>query len=55
VLAACRRHGKAAGCVATDVATARAWIAKGFRLVAYSGDIWLLADALKSGLAQLRA
>lgn len=55
VLAACRRHGKAAGCVATDVATGRAWIAKGFRLVAYSGDIWLLADALKSGLAQLRA
>jgi 2-keto-3-deoxy-L-rhamnonate aldolase RhmA len=55
VLEACRRHGKAAGCVAGDVATGRAWIAKGFRLVAYSGDIWLLAGALRTGLAQLRA
>jgi 2-dehydro-3-deoxyglucarate aldolase/4-hydroxy-2-oxoheptanedioate aldolase len=55
VLAACRRHGKAAGCVAGDVATGRARIARGFRLVAYSGDIWLLAGALEAGLAQLRA
>ena len=55
VLAACRRHGKAAGCVAGDVATGRAWIAKGFRLVAYSGDIWLLGDALKAGLEALQA
>ena len=55
VLAACRRHGKAAGCVVGDVATGRARIAAGFRLVAYSGDIWLLADALEAGLAQLRA
>lgn len=55
VLAACRGHGKAAGCVVGDVATGRARIAQGFRLVAYSGDIWLLAGALQAGLAQLRA
>jgi len=55
VLAACRRHGKAAGCVVGDIVTGRARIAQGFRLVAYSGDIWLLASALKSGLEQLRA
>jgi len=52
VLAACRRHGKTAGC---DVATGRARIAPGFRLVACSADIWLLAGALKAGLARLRA
>jgi 2-keto-3-deoxy-L-rhamnonate aldolase RhmA len=55
VLAACRRHGKTAGCVVGDVATGRARITRGFRLVAYSGDIWLLAGALKAGLEQLRA
>jgi 2-keto-3-deoxy-L-rhamnonate aldolase RhmA len=55
VLAACRRHGKAAGCVAGDVASGRAWIARGFRMVAYSGDIWLLGGALKAGIDALRA
>jgi 2-keto-3-deoxy-L-rhamnonate aldolase RhmA len=54
VLAACRRHRRAAGCVVGDVATGRARIAKGFRMVAYSGDIWLLGGALKAGLEQLR-
>jgi len=54
VLAACRRHGRAAGCVVGDVATGRAWIAKGFRLIAYSGDIWLLRGALRAGFDQLR-
>jgi 2-keto-3-deoxy-L-rhamnonate aldolase RhmA len=53
-LAACRRHGKAAGCVAGDVATGRARIAQGFLVVAYSGDIWLFGGALKAGLDQLR-
>jgi 2-keto-3-deoxy-L-rhamnonate aldolase RhmA len=55
VLAACRGYGKVAGCVVGDVATGRARIAAGFRLIAYSGDIWLLAGALKAGFDQLRA
>lgn len=55
VVAACRQHGKAAGCVAGDAETGRAWIAKGFRLVMYSGDIWLLGGALKAGIDRLRA
>lgn len=55
VLAACREHGKTAGCVVGDPETGRAWIAKGFRMVMYSGDIWLLGGALKAGIERLRA
>jgi 2-keto-3-deoxy-L-rhamnonate aldolase RhmA len=55
VVAACRKHGKAAGCLVGDVETGRAWIAQGFRMVLYSGDIWLLGGALRAGIERLRA
>jgi 2-dehydro-3-deoxyglucarate aldolase/4-hydroxy-2-oxoheptanedioate aldolase len=55
VLAACRGRGKTAGCVVADAEQGRQWIAKGFRMVAYSGDIWLLGGALKAGIERLRA
>jgi 2-dehydro-3-deoxyglucarate aldolase/4-hydroxy-2-oxoheptanedioate aldolase len=54
VLAACRRFGKAAGCVAGDPKAGRAAIEKGFRMIAYSTDIWLLGGALKSGFDAMR-
>jgi 2-keto-3-deoxy-L-rhamnonate aldolase RhmA len=54
VLAACRRHGKAAGCLVGSPEWGRAWIAAGFRFVAYLGDIWLLGGALKSGLESMK-
>ena len=54
VVAACRRHGKAAGCVAGDAATGRAAIAMGFRMLVWSTDIWLLRGALKTGFDQLQ-
>ncbi len=54
VLAACRRHDKCAGCLVTDPDQGRAWIEKGFRMVAYSGDIWLFAGALKAGIDRMR-
>jgi len=55
VLAACGRHGKTAGIMAADVETARACLAQGFRIIAYSGDLWLYARALKEGLDALQA
>lgn len=54
VLAACRRHGKTAGCLVGSPEWGRAWIAKGFRFVAYLGDIWLLGGALRSGIDSMK-
>jgi 2-keto-3-deoxy-L-rhamnonate aldolase RhmA len=55
VLAACQKRGKAAGCLVGDAETGRAWIAQGFRMVLYSGDIWLLGGALRAGIERMRA
>jgi 2-dehydro-3-deoxyglucarate aldolase/4-hydroxy-2-oxoheptanedioate aldolase len=54
VLAACRRHGKIAGNLVGSIEWGRTWIAKGFQMIAYKGDIWLLADALKAGIDGMR-
>jgi 2-keto-3-deoxy-L-rhamnonate aldolase RhmA len=54
VLAACLRHGKTAGCLVGSPEWGRAWVAKGFRFVAYLGDIWLLAGALQGGIDAMR-
>lgn len=48
------RHGVAAGIMQPDVAGARRWMARGFRAIAYSGDLWLLQGALRDGLRRLR-
>jgi 2-keto-3-deoxy-L-rhamnonate aldolase RhmA len=53
--AACKRHGKSAGILATDEAWARAYRGKGFRAIAYGLDVTLLRSALASGLEALRA
>lgn len=54
-LAACARHGKAPGIMATSVEGARAALAQGFRCLAYWGDLWLYSQALGQGLAAIRA
>ena len=51
---ACDRHGKASGIMATSVEDARTHLEKGFRAVAYWGDIWLYAKALRDGLTAIR-
>jgi 2-keto-3-deoxy-L-rhamnonate aldolase RhmA len=55
ILAACRRHGKTPGFMASDAKWAREYQARGFRMIAYSLDVILLRDALAAGLAGLRA
>ncbi len=54
VLAACDRHGKAAGMMATDSESGLALLAQGFRCLAYSGDLWVYGQALRQGLSALR-
>lgn len=55
VVAACDAHGKAAGIMAGNVEVGKQWLARGFRAVAYSGDLWVYQQALAAGIAALRA
>jgi len=50
VISACQRHGKHGACLVTSPEAARAWIAKGFRIVIYSNDVILFGSALKAGI-----
>lgn len=55
VVAACERHGKAAGILATTVDGARAMLDRGFRCLLFGLDILLYEQALRDGLAAVRA
>ena len=55
LLAACARHGKAAGVLSGDVAEALAWRRRGFRCLGYGADASLFRDALAEGIASVRA
>lgn len=55
LLAACRRHGKASGIVASSLSMAREWRKKGIRCLCYGNDIGLFQSALADGIAALRA
>jgi 2-dehydro-3-deoxyglucarate aldolase/4-hydroxy-2-oxoheptanedioate aldolase len=55
LVAACNKHGKAAGFLAGDVQSALAWRAKGFRCLAYGTDVGLFRDSLSHGLNALRS
>jgi 2-keto-3-deoxy-L-rhamnonate aldolase RhmA len=55
VVAACRKHGKALGRVVPDVATGVDYYKQGFDFISYSGDVWLLQDALTDAVRHLRA
>ena len=55
IVAACERHGRTAAFLATDDDWARAYAARGFRLMAYGVDQLMLQRALRDGIAVLRA
>lgn len=55
VIAACHKNGKVPAVLVTSVEEGRAQIQRGFRLVAYGGDVWIYQSALKQGLEALRA
>ena len=50
-----RRTGKALGIMAGSVDDGFWALERGFRAIAYGGDLWLYQAALSEGLAQLRA
>ncbi len=54
VVAASRRHGKIAGNLVGNPEWGRKWIKKGFRMIAYMGDIWLMQAALQAGIDAMR-
>lgn len=53
-LEACSDNEKAPGIMSTSVDEAKAQQEQGFRCVAYWGDIWLYAGALREGLDEIR-
>ena len=55
VIAAAKTHGKALGRSALTVEEGAALLRQGFDFIMYSGDIWLLQQALASGVSALRA
>jgi len=54
VIAAAKAHGKALGRLVNSADEGASWFARGFDLICYSGDLWLLQEALGSGLTALR-
>ena len=51
----CHRHGKSAGFMVSSVEEAASMLEKGYRFLAYSGDIWLFKQVLSEGIAGVRA
>jgi len=54
VLAACKQHNKVPGFMASDIDGGRALFAQGFRILAYSGDLWIYQAALRAGIEGLQ-
>jgi 2-dehydro-3-deoxyglucarate aldolase/4-hydroxy-2-oxoheptanedioate aldolase len=54
VVAACEKHGKVAGIMAGTVDAGKQWLDRGFRAIAYSGDLWIMQAAMAQGIAALR-
>jgi 4-hydroxy-2-oxoheptanedioate aldolase len=55
VVAAARKHKKSLGRLVPNVETGIEYSKKGFDFICYSGDAWVLHNALAEALAQLRA
>ena len=55
VAGAAAEHGKVAGFMPTSVAQATDLIARGYRLLAYNGDLWIYQAALARDLAAIRS
>lgn len=54
VLAACEKNHKTAGFMAVDVTSGKSLLDQGFRILAYSGDLWVFQCALRQGITALR-
>jgi 2-keto-3-deoxy-L-rhamnonate aldolase RhmA len=54
IIASCRQRGKHVSCMATTPEAARAWIAKGVRIILYATEVILLGGALRAGIEAAR-
>ncbi|MDA0808630.1 MAG: aldolase/citrate lyase family protein [Planctomycetota bacterium] len=54
VIKACNGNGKIGGLMPTTLDFAEVCVEKGFRMLAWSGDVWIYQSALKSGMNSLR-
>ena len=54
VLAACKTHHKIPAVLVTSVPEGLSQLERGFKMVAYSGDLWLYQAALRQGIKSLR-
>lgn len=55
VVAAATSHKRALGIMVNDAQGGGFWIERGFRIISYSGDIWLLQRALAEGVNWVRS
>ncbi len=54
VVATTQSAGKTAGMMATSLDEARDLIARGFRCIAYGGDLWIYQEALRTAVQTIR-
>jgi 2-keto-3-deoxy-L-rhamnonate aldolase RhmA len=54
VVESSRRHEAAPAIMVDGVETGRAYLRRGFRCIAYSGDVWMLGQAVRAGIEGLR-
>jgi 2-dehydro-3-deoxyglucarate aldolase/4-hydroxy-2-oxoheptanedioate aldolase len=54
VVASAEAHGKAAAYAPTSVEQGKQMLARGFRCICYSGDLWIYGEALGDALTRLR-
>ncbi|MDA2923407.1 aldolase/citrate lyase family protein [Acidobacteria bacterium AH-259-L09] len=54
VLEACRTHGKIPGFMVSDIENGKTLLSKGFRILAYGGDLWIYQQALCDAISALR-
>src|SRR5262249_61099664 len=54
VVAACCAHDKTLGYLALSIDEGKSMVARGFRMLAYGGDLWLYQQALAKGIEAIR-
>ncbi len=54
VFAACRAHNKSPAVLVTSIAEGESQLQRGFKLIAFGGDLWVYQAALRTGIASLR-
>ena len=55
VVATCRKYGLAAGIQPANLTQAQEWMEMGFNVISYSGDFFVYGEAMKQGVAGVRA